>query len=461
MPTSKKLVILFGAHRWGKSYIITKVLNGGYDVLLVKYKKEQLEIDKHLLKSKRISKFDILETDDITQIQKLIDSIKNKYTSYWTIGLDDYTNELSSIFSKLLKLQTFPEKSVEICNNKHLLRDLWNNFSANNPDLRKINFQLINDIDHFDAVNNLYIEYPLILKPNSLDASIGVRRINNPNDFKKYVTYIKKEFRYVLIQNKKNHITIPAGILAEENIVRNNAKGQSSEFTAHFITINKSHFLIGIAEKIIDNFTFIELGHTFPSQNFNDRYLGVVNEIFTKMLNYLQVANGISNWEFISTADNKIAMVEGQLRPSGDHVMDIIELSTGMNPISCLLKNKLDNLSFTITPNKVSSIFWLFIKIPLFKIIDITNENDFDETIYVELSKDELISYRYWQGPKNWFSRKSFILSYADTYMDLILKLKSYLNKIVIKGINKDQIGNEHIVYTCFSLPDDVNNLAF
>jgi hypothetical protein len=62
-----------------------------------------------------------------------------------------------------------------------------------------------------------------------------------------------------------------------------------------------------------------------------------------KMLSTLKVNCAISHWEFIVTSDDRLALVETQLRPAGDAIPSLIDIATGVCPYRSLFQLSLNH----------------------------------------------------------------------------------------------------------------------
>src|SRR5262249_47545997 len=141
----------------------------------------------------------------------------------------------------------------------------------------------------------------VIIKPSALDASIGVRYAASSIAAANALSDCLAEVRDLQSIASSVGVTIQPRFLVEEAISRDVSLSSSGEFSIEFLSINKKHFALGITEKYIDRSNYSELGHVFPSFNFPNDLVSPIQTIVTHLLEYLQITNSMSHWEFIVT----------------------------------------------------------------------------------------------------------------------------------------------------------------
>jgi biotin carboxylase len=92
-------------------------------------------------------------------------------------GVDDDTALVATVVSEALGLSHNPVKAMEAARNKHLQRCMLRERGVPMPE-----FVLCSMGDPVDAVAHA-VAYPCVIKPTSLNASRGVMRANNPDEF--------------------------------------------------------------------------------------------------------------------------------------------------------------------------------------------------------------------------------------------------------------------------------------
>ncbi len=264
-------------------------------------------------------------------------------------ALDEYIAEDALSIAKKLGVPFYPTESHFITFHKHRLRAIWNELAAENPDLMAVPFEWLQD----GAQSISPPLFPLIIKPDAYSGSVGVRLVQQPS----VLNGALDKLRQILKQEQVAYVgdfDVCQDILLEQAIPRKPMPGSDSEFTLHMLSRNGQHCLLATAEKQLNPDSYIEIGHTVPAVSIPQAFIEIAVAVTVQMLQQLEVHQCISNWEFIVTPNNQVVLVEGQLRPSGDRLMKLIQLATGINPFAALLYG-----IAAPTQNKTAGIKWL------------------------------------------------------------------------------------------------------
>ena len=198
--------------------------------------------------------------------------------------------------------------------------------------------------------------------------------------------------------------------------------------------------MLGIAEKLIDPVTYIETAHIFPSPLFPPAFQTILHKVVTDMLDSLEVQNTISNWEFIITPDDKLAMVEGQLRPSGDNVMDLIENACLFSPYTLFF----DSLKMGVLPVQgfvavhTSVICWPRPAEVAERISRIDLPAHLPKGVHLNADRDALLQSRQWQGPRSWYDRHVSVMATASNADEAWKLCHDTLSECHLKGVTSD-----------------------
>ena len=245
-------------------------------------------------------------------------------------------------------------------------------------------------------------------------------------------------------------IDITPKVLIEGAIPRNSSRfiNKGAEFSVEFLSLGAQHYCMGITEKWSDN-NFIECAHIFPACRFPQQLETPLKQVIKDLLSHLEVTYGISHWEFIVTEDEKLALVEGHLRPAGDRITDLIQLSTGVSPYSGLFNGllgySLNENSFT--PKQVALIRFLRPENPLYEVSEIEIlEETYEDIIHLEVNKEGIISQTNWIGPTSWQNRYAKVIATGKSEDEALRNSKESAAKVILKGKTKGGTSNQTIL---------------
>jgi D-alanine-D-alanine ligase-like ATP-grasp enzyme len=310
----QQAVVLFGGGRWGKEYVADMIRATGAELIWPN---------------------EWQRAQDCEQVV--------------VIALHEYIAEEALTVAEKLGVPFYPTESHFITFHKHRLRALWNELAAANPDLMAVPFEWLTD----GAPSIAPPPFPLIIKPDAYSGSVGVKLVKQPSELNAALA----QLRHILKQEQAAYVgdfDVCQDILLEQAIPRKAIPNCESEFTLHMLSRNGQHSLLATAEKQLYHDSYIEVGHTVPAVSIPLEYIEIAVAASVQMLQQLDAQQCISNWEFIITPNNQVALVEGQLRPSGDRLMQLIQLATGINPFAALLHGETNPAQ-----HKTACIKWL------------------------------------------------------------------------------------------------------
>jgi hypothetical protein len=153
------------------------------------------------------------------------------------------------------------------------------------------------------------------------------------------------------------------------------------------------------------------------------------------VLDALDVRTTLSTWDFIVADGPRIALVEGQLRPSGNHVMELYERASGLNPFVPLF----DDASGIreIEPTAIAAVVFPSPATPL----DVVERVDVPADVRCAVSIDDRVYSRFrWAGPD--CAGGSFIrlLATADSVEEVLRVLTDCARRSAVVG--RDSNGN-------------------
>lgn len=355
----KQAIVLFGGGRWGKEYIADMVREAGAELIWPHEWQLALAFEQAVV-----------------------------------VALDEYIAEEALVVAEKLGVPFYPTESHFITFHKHRLRALWNELAATNPYLLTVPFEWLPEGQPSQSPPPM----PVIIKPNAYSGSVGVRLVKQ----KERLETALQQLRNTLAAEQAKYLddfTVCQEVLLEQAIPRKPLPNCESEFTLHMLSRNGRHQLLTTAEKQLDPDTYIEVGHTVPVISIPQEYIKIAEAATLQMLDKLGVLQCISNWEFIVTPLNQVALVEGQLRPSGDSLMKLIKLATGINPFAALL-----NGDIISQHHRTACIKWLGPK----DIAMVNGEYTIPALLLgweAIIDEDALRANPNWPGPIDWYNR--------------------------------------------------------
>src|SRR5437016_6367441 len=208
--------------------------------------------------------------------------------------------------------------------------------------------------------NALPEKTPFVVKPDELSGSIEIRYAESKKESlaaaREICSQLLSKWRVV---GRMIGTEVHPRVVIERAIERSDGVHPGAEYSIEFVSFQGQHYMVGITQKWVAP-NFLETGHLFPAESIPGRLKPVLERAMKRLLEQLGVRYGVSHWEFIITPDERIALVEGHLRPAGGRIMELIEYSTGRSPVAALceaLAQKSVDLSFT--PHTSCGIFWM------------------------------------------------------------------------------------------------------
>ena len=212
-----------------------------------------------------------------TFIPILTDLIRAAADGEWyALGLDDYTCHTAAAVSAGSAMPCFSADSTMRVTRKHLLREQWNLLCLKRTDLplRPIPslFILFSSFlaDDFQTrpsawPHEMESAGPFIVKPDCLDASLGVRRAETYGEALEIGRSTVRDLAEYVPASKVLGFELQPAVLIDEEVPRSPALRPHAEYTAHILSRNDRHELIGISTKLIHAPSFTKIGQIFPA----------------------------------------------------------------------------------------------------------------------------------------------------------------------------------------------------
>ena len=115
------------------------------------------------------------------------------------------------------------------------------------------------------------------------------------------------------------------------------------EYSVECISFDSKHTVLGITGKELFPSTFVEKSHVFPAK-IDPVLKRKIEDFATGILTDLDITFGITHIEIKVNGIDQISMIEINLRPGGDRITKLIELSLGVSLHSLLFNGTVANL---------------------------------------------------------------------------------------------------------------------
>ena len=239
-------------------------------------------------------------------------SICKEHNIDGVIATTELTIEVAAYIADKLGKPGLPISSAYEITDKYRNRKLCRTI----PEFSQIKFWKLQPNEDLEGDT---LKFPLIVKPTNKGGKKGIMVVS------------KREELRPAIERARN-VSEKEPIIIEEYI------SGGKEFSVESLSCNGKHYIIQITEKISSGPPYcVELGHHQPadiSKELKDR----ISIAVQKGLNAIGVDNTSSHTE-IKIVDDKIFIIEFNIRPGGDHIAwPLTFLSTGYN----LIKGAID-----------------------------------------------------------------------------------------------------------------------
>ena len=186
--------------------------------------------------------------------------------------------------------------------NKHNMR---RRFDENNCPSPK-SFQICN----INEINNLYIDYPVIVKPVDRSGSRGITKLNSKKGLKEAV-------------KRAMDLSFEKAALIEEFV-------EGQEYSVEYISWGGHHEFLALTKKYTTgNPHYIETGHIEPA-GVSEGLLVKIKGVIENALDSLQIKYGASHSEIKVSDDGDIKIIEIGARMGGDFIgSSLVQISTG------------------------------------------------------------------------------------------------------------------------------------
>jgi hypothetical protein len=158
-------------------------------------------------------------------------------------------------------------------------------------------------------------------------------------------------------------------------------------------------------------------------------------------LDQLAVGYCVSHWEFIITPEERIALVEGHLRPAGDRIMELVEHSTARSPTAALCEALAQQKTdFSFAPRNSCGIFWLVPQTPLTKVTEVTVKRDVTDALSKDLyvNDEGIMATPGWSQASDWLTRFAHVMATGNNGDDVLSRCRKVARNVILSGYVND-----------------------
>lgn len=179
-------------------------------------------------------------------------------------------------------------------------------------------------VDENSTLDNIDLEFPVIVKPTDRSGSRGVTKLKSQSGLMSAITSARD-------------FSFEKRAIIEEFIV-------GKEYSVECISYNGEHTLLAITEKFTTGSpNFIETGHFEPAPLSKEIQEDVKSTVY-KALDALEIKNGASHSEIMIREDGSIVIVEIGGRMGGDCIgSSLVQLTTGVDFVKAVIDVALGN----------------------------------------------------------------------------------------------------------------------
>lgn len=304
----KKNLLLIGLSR-----VIMNSLSKDDNIDVYILEEEELYYKNNLdsYKSSIIKKIIFTKYIDSTEYINDVNKLKNEITIHGVMPVRDYAVKAAADIAETLNLPGIGRENGKILTNKCLLRDACKKYNIPHPRFMKIN--TLKELEEF------YQGKPVIFKPATLQASLGISKIDTREDIKQ------------AWENTTSTLEIDSKTVARDIFRENIAEEFIGGFEVSVETFVKEGKIIfnNITKKLTFDNTFVEKGHTAPAC-LPEEIKRSIYEEKKHFIEKLHIKDGLLHSEW-KVENDKPILVECAGRGPGDYIHEIIENSYNFN----------------------------------------------------------------------------------------------------------------------------------
>lgn len=455
---TKRSVLLVGDQPYNRDRVLKELLDAGLQVVVTKPVSDHSEAILEKLHRDSDSETrvqphatEILPADVTAIPDATFARLRQDYgENCCVMPLNDYVTEYAAAISTHFSDPCYPPRSADITKRKHELRALWNRLSEqSDADLCRVEYCYVeqrSDGDAFDyhpssGFEALPENTPLITKPDELSSSIEIHYAKSKQEAVSLVGAVCAQLRSKWYEVGRSIGTeVRPRVIIEMAVPRSTSLHPGAEFSIEFVSFEGQHHPVGITQKWLAP-NFIEIGQFFPSESFPERLRPALERAIHQLLEQLEVRYCVSHWEFIITPDQRIALVEGHLRPAGGRIMELIEQSTGQSPTSILCEAMAQRkVDFSFVPRTSCGIFWMVPEVPLTEVSEVRVAHDATDALCKDLfiNQQGIMATPNWAQATDWLTRFAHALVIGDNLHAVMEHCRAVAQDVILSGNRSD-----------------------
>jgi biotin carboxylase len=247
---------------------------------------------------------------DQQAVLSAVSELKERYQFGGVFTYDEAFVVETAMVAELLNLPSNSVQTARLCRDKYLMRQTWQN--AGVPSARSFLVQSLSEAE--EAAEK--IGYPVVIKPRGLAASVGVLRVDIPEEL---------PTRYIAANIDPHPFFRAAGggALVEEYLDGPEVSVECAVMQGHVNVIAITRKQVGLAPG------FEELGHIVaPNEPLREE--AAIREVLIAAHQALGVHMGITHAELRLTQQGP-CMIELGMRCAGDLIPYMVALATGID----------------------------------------------------------------------------------------------------------------------------------
>lgn len=328
------------------------------------------------------------------------------------ICLDEALTHIADTLAKELNLSPLSELDSQSFKFKDRMRIVCEALDITTP-----RFKIIHDYKNTEQLVNW--EFPLIVKPTSFLASIGVKKVYSFKELQsqvnqqlnvKFPLYFDKTYELGELYNLENRVLVESFIDGEE-------------YSLESIVTENEYQVIGITKKLTNETNFMdEVGHLFPAKISKDLKEKIEKWGYA-LHKALKLVNTATHAELRIDRENNIYLIEIGARIGGDNISELIRINSEnkFNFFEAYLKAREGIVTSNCIGKKFAGI--VFIKVPVESYGKV-----FESLIIPNISQDTAIietKYMISEGetlpkPINWSNERiGYVLLESESYESL------------------------------------------
>ncbi|WHX48531.1 ATP-grasp domain-containing protein [Paenibacillus woosongensis] len=327
----------------------------------------------------------------------------------------EYCVKAANKAAQYLGLPRVGDKGARVFTNKILLRDLCEDIGIPQPRYQEIN--------SMNQLKLFFIGHPIIFKPATRHASIGVIKINRVEEI---------ESAYEETMHSTENVLVPDREIVHQYIAEDFIEGD--EVSVECLVKNSEivFFNITLKDKFLGKY-FVESGHIVPGQ-VSEAVKNKIKYYKEKIIEAAEVENGVLHSEWILKQEIP-HLVECAARIPGDNISELITNSYGFNFrrtfIDMMLQN--NNLNINFEHRSLTAVRFFYAepgKLKEIKNLDILNDEEHVVNWNISVKPgDQINKFR------NSWDRIGYFMVKANSYIELYEIMDKITKKVVFEVV--------------------------